>query len=49
MRLKEQKCTFLLPEVEYLGHLITPEGKLPTRTKAKAIIEGPTPTNTSEL
>ena len=30
MRLKEQKCGFLLPEIKYLGHRITSEGQLPT-------------------
>ena len=49
MRLKEQKCAFLLPEVKYLGHRITPKGQLPTCTKVKAITEAPAPTNTSEL
>ena len=49
MRLKEQKCTFLLSEVEYLGYRITPEGQLPTLTKVKAITEAPAPTNISEL
>ena len=49
MRLKEQKCAFLLSKVEYLGHQITPEGQLPTPTKVKAITEAPAPTNISEL
>ena len=49
MTLKEQKCAFLLPEVEYLDHQITPEGQLPTCTKVKAITEAPAPTNTWEL
>ena len=49
MRLKEQKCAFLLSEVEYLGYRITPEGQLPTLTKVKAITEAPAPTNISEL
>ena len=49
IRLKEQKCAFLLSEVEYLGYRITPERQLPTLTKVKAITEAPAPTNISEL
>ena len=49
MRLKEQKCAFLLPKVKYLGHRITPEGQLPIHTKVKAITEVTAPTNISQL
>jgi len=49
MRLKQQKCAFLLPEVEYLGHRITPNGLHPTPTKVKAITEAPAPKSVSEL
>ena len=49
MRLKQQKCEFLMSEVEYLGHRISPDGLHPTPTKVKAIMEAPAPTNVSEL
>ena len=49
MRLKEQKCAFVLPKVKYLGHQITPEGQLPTCTRVKAITEATAPTNISQL
>ena len=43
MRLKQQKCQFLMSEVEYLGHRITPDGLQPTLTKVNAITEAPAP------
>ena len=49
MRLKQQKCAFLLPEVEYLGHRITLNGLHPTPTKVKAITEAPAPRSVPEL
>ena len=49
MRLKQQKCEFLMPKVEYQGHHYTPEGLLPTPSKVKAIAEAPAPTNVTEL
>ena len=33
IRLKRQKCEFMLPEIEYLGHLITADGLKPTAKK----------------
>ena len=49
MRLKQQKCEFLMSEVEYLGHHISPDGLQPTATKVKAITEAPAPRSVSEL
>ena len=48
-RLKQKKCSFLLPKVEYLGHQITEEGILPLATKISAILKAPTPTNFQQL
>ena len=48
-RLKKEKCTFMLPEVTYLGHRITSEGIQPTADKVKAVQNAPTPENTSQL
>ena len=48
-RLKRQKCAFLLPSIEYLGHIITAEGTKPNNQKVKAIMNAPTPTDVSQL
>ena len=49
MRLKKEKCVFMVPRVEYLGHSISKEGLQPTADKVRAITEAPHPTNVSEL
>ena len=36
MRLKQKKCAFMLPAVEYLGHHISEEGLRPTQEKVCA-------------
>ena len=48
-RLKRQKCGFLLPSIEYLGHIIAAEGTKPNNQKVKAIMNAPTPTDVSQL
>ena len=45
----QQKCAFLLPEVEYLGHKITKYGLQPTAEKIRAIKEAPVPENLTQL
>ena len=40
VRLKREKCEFLLPEVVYLGHKITARGLQPTNEKIKGGREG---------
>ena len=45
MRLKSEKCSFLLKEVEYLGHKISAKGLQPSTEKVQAIMEAPQPTN----
>ena len=47
--MKQTKCEFMLPAVEYLGHCITAQGLKPTDDKIQAIREAPTPTNVSQL
>ena len=47
--LKREKCAFMLPEVEYLGHRISARGLQPLGSKVRAITEAPTPTNVSQL
>ena len=46
-RLKQSKCIFFLPEVEYLGHQITADGLHPTTSKA--IAAAPPPKNVAQL
>ena len=41
IRLKQEKCCFLLPKVEYLGHQISEEGIQPLANKVSAIIKAP--------
>lgn len=49
MKLKKEKCAFCLPQVEYLGHVISEEGLHPSAGKVKAIKEAPKPSSLSEL
>ena len=49
LRLNKDKCKFLLPKVEYLGHVIDASGLHPTQEKVKAIQEAPEPKNLMEL
>ena len=49
LKLNKAKCEFLLPKVEYLGHMIDGNGIHPTKGKVKAIQEAPQPRNVTEL
>ena len=49
LRLKNSKCEFMKPEVEFVGHLINKDGLRPQPEKVKAINNAPVPTNVSEL
>ena len=49
MRLKKTKCLFLLPSVEYLGHIIRTEGLCTSDAKVSAIVNAPAPQNVTEL
>ena len=49
IHLKKDKCAFLLPQVEYLGHQISQEGLHPTKEKVHAIVDGPAPCNVTQL
>ena len=44
-RLKKEKCKFMLPSTEYLGHQINLEGMRPLEDKVEAIAKNPTPSN----
>ena len=48
-RLKLEKCQFLLPSVEYLGHVISKDGIKPVPSKVEAITKALTPTNLQQL
>lgn len=49
MRLKRDKCYFMLPQVQYLGHIISRRGIQPTEEKVEAIRNAPTPTDVQQL
>ena len=49
MKLKPDKCFFMLQEVEYLGHKISANGLEPTQEKVRAIAEAPPPRNVTQL
>ena len=49
VRLKREKCQFLFPSAEYLGHKISAKGLQPTSEKVKAIHNAPPPCNVSQL
>ena len=46
---KLSKCLFCTPEVEYLGHLLTPDGIKMDPSKVHALVTWPTPTSVSQL
>ena len=47
--LKHDKCVFLLPAVEYLGHKISGQGFQPTDEKIQAIKSTPAPQDVTQL
>ena len=49
IKLKLSKCFFLLPSVEYLGHVISAEGIRPSKEKTRAISHAPAPQNVTQL
>jgi len=49
LRLKQSKCAFMVPSVEYLGYVIDAEGIRATPKKVEAITKAPKPKNTTEL
>ena len=44
LKLHPQKCQLALPEVEYLGHVVSSDGVRPNSTKIDAVKQFPTPT-----
>ena len=49
IRLKCEKCSFMLQEAEYLGHCISAEGIQPVSKKVSAVTDAPRPENLSQL
>lgn len=49
LRLKRSKCQFFKKKVEYLGHVMTSEGVLPSDRNVKKILEMKAPNNLSEV
>lgn len=49
LKLQPDKCEYLRPELEYLGHLITSEGVKPNPAKIGAIKNFKAPTNVKEV
>ena len=49
LKLNPHKCQFVRQEVEYLGHLITPEGLRPNPRLVAAVKEFPVPQNLKQL
>ena len=49
LHLKKEKCSFFLPEVDYLGHTISAEGLRLSSSKVRAITEVCQPANVTQL
>ena len=49
MKLKENKCVYMMPKVEYLSHRINSQGLQPAESKVDAMTEAPPPKDVSEL
>ncbi|UYV77938.1 K02A2.6-like [Cordylochernes scorpioides] len=49
LKLRKDKCSFLAPSLEYLGHKIAKEGLQPLPSKVEAIQAYPSPTSLTEL
>ena len=49
VKLREEKCKFFLPEVEYLGFNVSKDGLKPTEAKVKAIKDAKAPKDLTEL
>ena len=49
LKLNLKKCRFCCCEVEYLGHIVTPNGFKPNIRNVEAIKEFPVPTTLKEL
>ena len=48
-RIREEKCAFMQPEVEYLVHILSSKGTRADPKKTTAVVNMPNPKNVSEL
>ena len=49
LKLQPDKCEYLRPELEYLGHLITKDGVKPNPAKIQAVRGFKTPQNVTQI
>ena len=49
VKVKSNKCRFVLPEVRFLSRIVSVGGIRPSKSKTEAISDIPTPANTMEL
>ena len=49
VRLRRDKCAFMLNQVDYLGHSLSAEGLKLSEEKIRAISQAPAPTNLAQL
>ena len=49
MKLNPKKCSFVKQRIEYLGHVVTPEGIFPDPNKVEVVRYFPTPASLKEL
>ena len=49
LKLNVKKCSFVKQRIEYLGHVVTPEGIFPDPGKAEVVKKCPTPASLKEF
>ena len=49
VKLNPKKCSFVKQKVEYLGHVVTPDGVMPNPEKVRIVQDFPAPKNLKEL
>ena len=49
MKLNPKKCSFVKQRIEYLGHVVTPEGIFPDPGKVEVVTNFPKPVSLKEL
>ncbi|KAM7315470.1 uncharacterized protein ISCGN_005253 [Ixodes scapularis] len=49
VRIKREKCAFFQDQLQYLGHVISPEGIRTSEEKVAAIVKAPAPADVSQL
>ena len=48
-KINVNKCKFMCPEVDYLGHIFDSHGVHPNPSKIKSILDAPTPKNVKQV